>query len=249
MLMTYSQHDTNTETTSWVSGTLSKTLVLTKAVILASGFAATPLALASKNTPVKGDAQHRPSGHFSKQSLKGWSERSFKGNTEYKLVDDGGVTVLRGHTKGQASILYREQTVNLQKSPIISWSWKVDRTFDGIDEQSKSGDDFPARLYVVAKVGFLPWETLAINYVWASEEATGESWDNPFTDKARMVVVQSGPDNVGHWILETRDVEADFKEQFGTDIEEIDGYAVMVDGDNSNREATAWFGKIRFSPR
>jgi len=247
--MTYSLYDTKSTAAIAAPGTTNKIILFTRAVILAAGFTVTSLALSSESTPVIGDSQHHPSGHFSNQSLEGWSERSFKGNTEYKLVDDGGVTVLRGHAKAQASILYREQTINLQKSPIISWSWKVDRAFDDIDERSKSGDDFPARLYVVAKVGFLPWETLAINYVWASDSGPGESWDNPFTDKAKMVVVQSGPDNVGKWMLETRDVEADFREQFGTDIDEIDGYAVMVDGDNSNREATAWFGEIQFSPR
>jgi len=31
------------------------------------------------------------------------------------------------------------------------------------------------------------------------------------------------------------------------DIDEIDGYAVMVDSDNSDQKATAYFGNINFS--
>lgn len=191
----------------------------------------------------------RPSGDFAAPSLADWSERSFDGNTHYELVDDAGTSVLKGHTQGQASILYREKTVKLTDNPIISWSWKVDRTYTNIDEMSRDGDDFPARLYVVAQVGFLPWETLALNYVWASNVPVGDSWENPFTDKARMIAIQSGNAMVGDWVSQTRDVEADFKMQFGMDIDEIKGYAVMVDGDNSGKEATAWFGAISFAPR
>lgn len=189
-------------------------------------------------------------GAFAGGSLEGWSERSFEGNTEYELVTDAqtNTQVLKGHTNKQASILYREQTIDLLETPVVNWSWKVDRTFADIDEKAKSGDDFPARLYVVAKTGFLPWETLAINYVWSSQLPVGDSWHNPFTDKAKMVVVESGSANVGTWMSHTRNVAQDFKTFFNTDIDEIDGFAVMVDGDNSQQEAVAWFGEIQFSP-
>jgi hypothetical protein len=189
----------------------------------------------------------KASGSFAPTSLDDWSERSFSGKTDYQLVEDSGLRVLKGHTQGKASILYREQTVDLTKNPVIHWSWKVDRTYMNIDEQAREGDDFPARLYVVAQVGFLPWETVAINYVWASEVAEGESWTNPHTNKAKMIAVQSGNAHVGSWTVQSRNVVEDFKTRFGMDIKELSGFAVMVDGDNGRREATAWFGEIDFS--
>lgn len=188
-----------------------------------------------------------PSGQFSSGSLASWEERSFKGNTHYELVQDNGVQVLKGQTRGQASVLYKERSIDLDKTPIVNWSWKIDKTYDGIDERTRGGDDYPARLYVVAKVGFLPWETLAINYVWASNTEIGESWKNPFTDKAIMVVVDSGDMNAGKWTMHSRNVAQDFKNLFGKNIDEINGYAVMVDGDNSGQEATSWFGEISFT--
>lgn len=195
-----------------------------------------------------GKSHNKPAGPFTRHSLDGWTERSFDGNTQYKLVDDRGTRVLRGHTKGQASILFHKRIVDIRSTPIMHWSWKVDRTYTGIDEHSREGDDFPARLYVVAQTGFLPWETVAINYVWASTTPVGESWINPFTKKAIMVAVQSGDNHVGTWVSHSRDVAADFKRLFNIDIDKLSGYAVMVDGDNSNKEATAWFGEIKFSP-
>lgn len=191
----------------------------------------------------------RASGPFATDSLAGWSERSFKGKTDYQLVNDAGVQVLKGYTQGNASILYREQAVDLLKNPVISWSWKIDRTYRDIDEQAPEGDDFPARLYVVAQVGFLPWETVAINYVWASESAEGDSWSNPYTEKAKMIAVQSGDSKAGSWTHQSRNVAEDFQTHFGLDIKELSGFAVMVDGDNGMREATAWFGEIGFSEK
>ncbi len=189
----------------------------------------------------------KPTGAFTPDALDDWSERSFAGNTRYELVEDAGIKVLRGHTQGKASILYREQTIDLQTKPIIEWSWKIDNTYKNIDERSRDGDDFPARLYVVAQTGFLPWETVAINYVWASETDIGEDWVNPYTEKAHMVAVQSGDEQSGSWVLQSRNVAEDFKTYFDTDITELSGYAVMVDGDNTGQEATAWFGQISFS--
>jgi len=191
----------------------------------------------------------KPAGAFASQSLEGWSERSFDGSTHYELVDDDGVQVLKGHTMGAASILYREETIDLSQTPVIHWSWKVDRTYMNINEQSREGDDFPARLYVVAQTGFLPWETVAINYVWASESPIGQSWTNPYTDKAKMIAVQSGDSQVGQWSRHTRNVAEDFKRLFDQNIDELSGYAVMVDGDNAQMEAKAWFGEIRFSSK
>ena len=189
----------------------------------------------------------QPGGAFSTNGLNGWSERSFEGNTRYELVDEGGVAVLKGHTRSKASVLYREEVVDLSKTPVISWSWKIDQTYSGIDEKSRAGDDFPARLYVVVKTGFLPWDTLAINYVWSSSVPVGETWANPFTGKAKMVAVQSGDADVGKWSLHSRNIVDDFKTLFDLDADELDGYAVMVDGDNSKQEGTAWFGEINFS--
>lgn len=197
--------------------------------------------------PMQAMAMNTPGGDFASDNLKGWKERSFEGNTTYQLVEDNGVNVLRGQTRGQASILYRETKVDLTSTPVVEWSWKVDSTYPDINERSRDGDDFPARLYVVAKTGPLPWQTVAINYVWSSQSPLGEAWPNPFTDKAQMVVVQSGEEQVGNWVQQKRNVAEDFKQYFDMDISKLSGYAVMVDGDNADRDGTAWFGQIRFS--
>ncbi|MEE9320688.1 MAG: DUF3047 domain-containing protein [Granulosicoccus sp.] len=184
---------------------------------------------------------------FPDANLDLWTEQELTGHTRYDLVSVQGVPVLRGSTSGKASLLYHEQQIDLEKSPWLDWSWKVDHIISGFDEKSRAGDDFPARLYIIVRTGFLPWETLALNYVWSSSTPVGSLWFSPFTDKSAMIAVQSGNEKVGLWTHQRRNVKDDFKTAFGMDIKAIDGFAVMVDGDNTSSSATAWFGDIRFT--
>ena len=180
--------------------------------------------------------------------LDEWEERSFKGNTVYQHLQKDGRNAIYGRAEGEASILYREKSINLSKTPILSWEWKVSSTFGGeIDELSEDGDDFPARFYVVVKTGLFPWQTRAINYVWSSNQVVGNDWANPFTDKARMVAVDSGDQHLNQWRSHRRNIAEDFKRYFDLDADKIDGYAVMVDGDNSGGTAEAWFANITFT--
>lgn len=175
--------------------------------------------------------------------LRDWKERSFKGNTDYAHDGKG----IRGETNGAASVLYREDKIDLTKTPVLHWRWKISNTYGTEhDERAKSGDDYPARLYVVVKTGFLPWQTLALNYVWSSNQPVGDYWPNAFTDKAMMIVVDSGDDNANLWQRHQRNVAEDFQTYFGVAADKLDGYAIMVDGDNTGKSATAWFDGIEF---
>lgn len=186
-------------------------------------------------------------GSFPDPSLKSWRERSFTGHTKYEIVDAGAQKVLKGTADGTASVLYNKRSVNVAKTPWVNWSWQVQNTLSPIEEQTQSGDDFPGRLYVVVRTGLMPWQTTAINYVWSSSTEPGTYWQNPFTKKSVMIALRSGEEELGQWQHERRNVVNDFKTYFNLDIEKIDGYAVMVDADNSGKQATAYFGNITFS--
>ena len=105
---------------------------------------------------------------FPDASLGAWKEQSFVGNTQYELQAQDGKNVLKATANRSASVLYKETAIDLTKTPWLDWSWKSTSTYMNINEQSKDGDDYPARLYVTAKTGPLPWQTIAINYVWSS---------------------------------------------------------------------------------
>lgn len=189
-----------------------------------------------------------PVGAFSKGLLTGWKAKEFKGATKYGLVTLENVKVLKADSDNAASGLYYEQRIDLDKTPVMNWRWRVEKPLTGLNEQEKSGDDFAARVYVVVSGGLVFWNTKAINYVWSSAISKDQSWPNPFAgDHAMMLALRSSSDKAGEWYSEKRNIRDDFKQLKGEDIRFIDAVAIMTDTDNSQGKATAYYGDIYFT--
>lgn len=187
-------------------------------------------------------------GDFSSNNIDGWQQKSFAGNTEYNLFEQNGETVLLADSQHAASAYYCKIKVDLTKTPYLNWSWQKRTTLNPGDENLKQGDDFVARIYVIKDGGLFVWKTRAINYVWSYHHKKNEQWDNPFAgDNARMIAVRDKMDNELTWYTEKRNIIEDFKQQFGIDVSEIDGVAIMTDTDNSGGEASALYGDIFFT--
>lgn len=187
---------------------------------------------------------------FASDGLERWQTRGFDDvpASDYALVELDGRTVLRARCAGGASLIGVEREIDLERTPVLHWSWRVDNVFSGIEERRKAGDDFAARVYVVIDGGLLVWRTRAVNYVWASREPAGTNWLNPFRDEAMMVALQSGDAGSRRWVHESRNVKADFRRFFDRDATRIDGIALMTDCDNHGGEATAYYDNIYFAP-
>lgn len=186
---------------------------------------------------------------FSQGDLSGWQTKVFAGETRYRLEESQGRLAIRADSDAAASGRYREININLDETPMLYWSWKVDNVLTDIDERTRAGDDYAARVYVVFSGGLAFWRTRAINYVWSSNQRVGDSWISPFTDNVRMVAVQSGPERAGQWIDEHRNIRADYQYLFGEKPRAIDAIAIMTDTDNSGKSVTAWYGDIWFAAK
>jgi len=178
--------------------------------------------------------------------------REFAQRTEYRIVapDEtrtGHAAVFARCRGQQASALVVERETSLRDTPILEWRWRVDSIYRNIDETEKSGDDYPARIYVVAE-RWPRFRSRVINYVWSSEQPKGETWENAFASQFQMVAIRSGAEKLGRWITERRDVRADFRRLHGIDFETVDALAIMTDCDNAGQQATAWYGPARWLP-
>ena len=160
---------------------------------------------------------------------QGWREVEFAGHTAYRQVNG----CWHADAQGTASGLVQEQQVDLNQTPWLTWQWqgKVIPPWPDTLEQSKAGDDFQARVYVVKK-GWLPWQTRAINYVWSRDAEPGAHSPTPFASQTDMVVVQ-GPGGAGPWHRFSRNVQADFRRFHGMEVNAVDAVAIMTDGDNT----------------
>ena len=187
-------------------------------------------------------------GQFSQGTLDGWDSRAFNGETSYALSSDPdlGRQVLRADADGTASGRFRKITVDLTKTPYLHWSWKVDTVFAGIDETQKSGDDYPARIYVADERGLFGLTSISLNYVWASVHPVGSIWASPYTGQVRLLAVDSGKAKLETWVEHKRNVRDDLSRVFGEDITTLDGVALMTDADDHHGHATAAYGDIWF---
>lgn len=196
-------------------------------------------------------AQADPGLTFAPEAILDWESHSFEGQTDYALVETGQGKVIHAQCEGgSASGLFRRETVNLEKTPVIEWRWRVDEPLNGDDETRKSGDDFAARVYAVDEYSYLRWRTRDISYVWASEQPTGSDWENPHQSRAHMVAVQSGAPENGDdgWRTQRRNLREDFSRFHGRDLDAINVIAIMTDCDDTGEDVEAWYGGIRFLP-
>ncbi|HEU0197751.1 MAG TPA: DUF3047 domain-containing protein [Nevskiaceae bacterium] len=186
---------------------------------------------------------------FSVTGLAGWVIHGFmhRPQTKYQLVDVDGRQVVHAVCRDSAAGLVWKGKVDLAKTPWLHWRWKVARVYPGLDERRKAGDDFPARVYVVIGSRWLPWSLRTLSYAWANDAQEPAWWDSPYSNHARIVPVEHGPQYVGQWRTEARNVRADFKRVFGKDVEDIHAVAVMSDCDDSHNHGQAWYGDLHFA--
>jgi hypothetical protein len=189
-------------------------------------------------------------------------------DTVYSVVDENGVRVLKALADRSMSGLVHETRVDLRRTPILQWRWKVASVVADADLTRRSGDDYAARVYVLfdypanrlslatrAKLTLVETlygqkiPTAAINYVWDNRAPVGSIHPNAYTDRARMIVLRSGPDQAERWVDERRDVAADFRAAFGEDPPDVIGIAVATDTDNTGARAVAWFGDLEWRTR
>ena len=153
---------------------------------------------------------------------------------------------LQADADAAASALLKKIQVDLNQTPYLNWSWRIEKAIDAVDEQTKKGDDYAARVYVIVKRGLTPWKVNALNYVWSSHVQPPEYWPNAYTNKAIMVPLRNQNDN-SEWKSEKVNVKQDFKKYFGIDVDRIDAVAIMTDTDNSQLHAIASYGDIFFT--
>ena len=184
---------------------------------------------------------------FSMMELDGWKNKSFEGETKYSIKTEQQKAYLQAESMQSASALYKKVKINIDATPYLNWSWRIDQALPELNEKEKSGDDYAARVYVVFKTGFTPLSVKALNYVWSSNEASETHWLNPYTEKATMIPLRSNQDKTGSWQLEKVNIKEDLLQHFKKMPKYVDAVAIMTDTDNSKGAASASYGDIYFS--
>tara|TARA_B100001175_G_scaffold150289_1_gene127353 strand:- start:506 stop:1195 length:690 start_codon:yes stop_codon:yes gene_type:complete len=187
---------------------------------------------------------------FTENELSELKVRKVRGadeKTEYTLGNNENGKFIRASANNSASGLGKEIKINLNKTPFLNITWKVEKDLRGIDEESKKGHDYAARVFVVKKTGATPLSNRAMNYVFSSNKDTNTYHSSPFTKKSIDYVLSTTKENFNEWVTVKVNVKNHFKKFHNLDLDEINGVAIMADTDNSKLNSVSYYQNIYFS--
>ena len=187
---------------------------------------------------------------FTEKELSELEVRKVRGadnNTLYTVGKNESGNFLKSVADNAASGLGKEVKIDLNKTPFINITWKIEKDLSGIKENTKKGHDYAARVFVIKKTGATPLSNRAINYVFSSNNDVGFNSPSPYTKKSIDNVLSTTKNNLNEWVTVRANVKEDFKKFHNLDVDELDGLAIMSDTDNSKLKTIAYFQNIYFS--
>ena len=190
--------------------------------------------------------------NFTETELSQLQVRKVRGadnKTIYSVGKNENGNFLKSEANKAASGLGKEIIIDLNKTPFINITWKIEQDLNGIKENSKKGHDYAARVFVIKKTGATPLSNRAINYVFSSNNDVGLNWPSPYTKKSIDNVLASTKKNMNEWVTVKANVKEYFKIFHNLDVKELDGVAIMSDTDNSKMKSIAYFQNIYFSEK
>tara|TARA_B100000131_G_scaffold130358_1_gene127165 strand:- start:333 stop:983 length:651 start_codon:yes stop_codon:yes gene_type:complete len=187
---------------------------------------------------------------FTEKELANLEVRKVRGadnKTTYTIGSNDKGNYLKALADNAASGLGKQLKIDLNVTPFINITWKVEKDLNGIVENSKKGHDYAARVFVIKKTGATPLSNRAINYVFSSNGDVGGNWPSPYTKKSIDNVLSTTKENLNKWVTVKSNVKEDFKRFHNLDVNELDGIAIMADTDNSKKLSISYYQDIYFS--
>ena len=186
--------------------------------------------------------------------------------TGYRVVERDGAAVLEALAEQGGSALHRKIRIDPYRHALIEWRWRVPPrqsgesplsaaarvsamarisiAFHGDPQKLDVADRAHLRLAKVLTPNGLPYATLV--YVWLRSAPTGTVLVSPYSDRVRLLVVESGEERVGQWINVRRNVLEDYRRAFGEDPGDIVAVGVMTDSGDDGSTRRAYYGDITF---
>ena len=187
----------------------------------------------------------------------------YKKNTVYRLENYQGRTVLSANSQTSASGLAVKLRPRQANNLWLKWEWKATGAMPAADNANGYQDDAPLRILVAfdgnksklplkEKMNFematlisgqeMPYATLM--YIWSGKGQLDSIIPNVHTSRVKMIVVDSGWENLDEWRHHQRDLAADYKRAYGEAPGEVIGIALLTDTDNTKSETRAFYGDI-----
>ncbi|MEQ8666465.1 MAG: DUF3047 domain-containing protein [Rhodospirillales bacterium] len=195
----------------------------------------------------------------------GWKEITFDGKmpNRYRACGDACIAV---ETQSSVSMIGRPVTVDLGRERWLNWEWRIEAWPVDTDLSRKGGDDRAIAVYVgfkydpdsatLAETLLRPFVELSqgadapgrgISYVWAGGETPESLMRNPYQEATSAIIVtRTADDPIGEWIMESRDVIADYARAFDAEPTGVTHVLISADSDDTGADNAASVRNITF---
>ena len=144
--------------------------------------------------------------------------------------------------------LINKENLDLIKTPLLNWRWRIHNTPVGGNEDNDNTNDVAASIYVVFDLGRVLFKKVpkSIRYTWSSTLPEGTELSKFFGNQ-KIIVMGSGDKNNGEWQSLERNVVEDYKRLFGDSPPNIPiAILILSDGNSTNHIAKADYDDIFF---
>jgi hypothetical protein len=172
----------------------------------------------------------------------GWELKEKSGKAVFEVKRDGDIPALHLKSVDSSFSLQGEVNVDVKRYPVLSWKWKVTKLPKDGDFRKSKTDDQAAQLFLAFT------KTKSIVYIWDTTAPQGlmESTSPVPFMTVKVVVVRSGPAELGKWLTETRNVYEDYKKFYGEDPPVIRGMRFQINSQHTETSGESWFADVAF---
>lgn len=187
---------------------------------------------------------------FDKPVGDNWQQLKFNDLTDYKVVRDKVDTnfvCLRAFAMGTCSAFVTKVQVPAATNLTCTWRWKIDKCPKGAGDDVIGTFDHAARILIAFDTFIGPPRT--INYVWANRVPTNSVFEHPWSSRSKFIAIETGNTNAGRWLLESRNVQADWDRLYKCAMPKIVGIGVFTYSQTTHQPVTAWYSDLELQKK
>jgi hypothetical protein len=218
------------------------------AVRVILGLLASVLVVLAPSPPMAADSDCITIDDFAKAKVgefpANWKARKDAGKNVYSVQEEGGKRFLRADAKDVGIQAGKQfDTWDLEKYPVLAWSWRPVEFPAGADERRKKTNDSALAVYAVFPHS--PVTVKSLKYIWSAVVPK----DTHLSDSkglTQVQVLETGTAKKGQWLEQRVNVRDDYKKFFNeTDTPKPAGIAVLTDADDTKSTAQGDYANFR----
>jgi len=217
---------------------------LVLSAILVAGAAAPPAepSAGEQACIVLDDFSHAKPGEFPPE----WKPRKDEGRQVYRVQAEGSQRFLHAEAKGTGIQAGRETpSWDLQKYPILTWSWRPGAFPRGADERQSSTNDSVLAVYVAVPHSKVRGPK-AVKYVWSEKVPVGTRLESNGGLTQGRVLRTGAPASREAWVEERVNALQEWKTAFKeSGTPKVGGIAVLTDSDDTKSTASDDYRNFR----